>query len=469
MKTARLVAHDSGRLRSLSLTKDTITIGSAAGNDFVLEDSSVSRTHARIDRVGTEYRLIDLDSSNGTFVAGKKLQQPHLLREGDAISFGRVALLFQPEDAPSDRSQSFPRAVLQTAEAVLPPAKARRRPPHPVLVAFATLAFVFFGFALTLYLLNWDQMENAPEVSEAPRTKAAPTSPRPVVPESIPIPATAKTSAAAKAGIATLNFYRSLAGVPAVEIDASMTAADITHSRYLVRNFAEQIKTGQLGALAHTEDPALPGYTPEGRKAAEQSDIDCEYFPPGMEISLSAAEDLIAVPFHRLNLLNPQLKLIGYGQYCENRFCAAGLNVSTDPAHVSLVAAPSPVPITFPPKDSHLKMRDFKGEWPNPLSACPGYTAPAGLPITLQLGPGIAAKIGGYSLIFDGTSPTAVASCAFDADTYTNPVPAEQALVRNILKHFGAAVLVPRQPLKPGNYTVSLTLDHPYTWTFTIE
>ena len=120
----------------------------------------------------------------------------------------------------------------------------------------------------------------------------------------------------------------------------------------------------------------------------ESSDVEEGYQPNGAAwISPQAAIDgWISAPFHRLAILNPGLHAAGYGQYCQNGYCAAGLNLLTDMDEVPLRPRLLPKPIMFPPDGAELPLKSFEGEWPNPLTSCPGYAAPSGLGITLQLG-----------------------------------------------------------------------------------
>ena len=60
-----------------------------------VEASGVSRRHARID-VGTHgATLVDLDSSNGTFVGGRRISAPHALQDGDRLELGAATLIFR--------------------------------------------------------------------------------------------------------------------------------------------------------------------------------------------------------------------------------------------------------------------------------------------------------------------------------------------------------------------------------------
>ena len=60
-------------IRSVSMKPGGLTIGRSADNDVALDDSKVSRHHARIEFDGTNYQVVDLNSTNGTYLANVKL------------------------------------------------------------------------------------------------------------------------------------------------------------------------------------------------------------------------------------------------------------------------------------------------------------------------------------------------------------------------------------------------------------
>lgn len=77
--------------------KSEITIGRASSNDLVLEDTSLSRNHARLVwRDETAY-IEDLGSRNGTLVNGILLQQTRSVDERDDLVFGRLAFHLEPK------------------------------------------------------------------------------------------------------------------------------------------------------------------------------------------------------------------------------------------------------------------------------------------------------------------------------------------------------------------------------------
>jgi ABC-type multidrug transport system ATPase subunit len=68
--------------------KNIIQIGRDASNDVVLESPAVSRYHAQIERVGQRHRLIDLRSTNGTFVNDNRVEGEVWLQPSDVIRIG---------------------------------------------------------------------------------------------------------------------------------------------------------------------------------------------------------------------------------------------------------------------------------------------------------------------------------------------------------------------------------------------
>ncbi len=72
------------------------SIGRAAGNQVILADDRVSRRHAVIHAQGEgEFWMVDLGTSNGTYVNGRRLSQPGRLNHGDVIKIGSSQLVFR--------------------------------------------------------------------------------------------------------------------------------------------------------------------------------------------------------------------------------------------------------------------------------------------------------------------------------------------------------------------------------------
>lgn len=82
--------------RTFSLESGDHTIGRDPRCGICLDDASVSRRHARI-RVPVAGGAVveDLDSTNGTFVEGRRVKDARPLRDGDTVAIGSVALTFR--------------------------------------------------------------------------------------------------------------------------------------------------------------------------------------------------------------------------------------------------------------------------------------------------------------------------------------------------------------------------------------
>ena len=71
-----------------------LSMGRSSKNDVTLQDEKVSRHHARIERRPDGYHFVDQQSSNGSFVNGRRVSQ-QLLRSGDEIRLGRTVMEFR--------------------------------------------------------------------------------------------------------------------------------------------------------------------------------------------------------------------------------------------------------------------------------------------------------------------------------------------------------------------------------------
>lgn len=76
-----------------SLSRATTRIGRHPDSDVSLDDISVSRRHAEIERQGDEHVLRDVGSLNGTYV-NQRRSDSVVLQQGDEILIGRFRLLF---------------------------------------------------------------------------------------------------------------------------------------------------------------------------------------------------------------------------------------------------------------------------------------------------------------------------------------------------------------------------------------
>ena len=84
-------------LKECELDEELTTIGREATNKLVIADPSVSRQHAWVEKKDDGYYLVDKNSSNGSYVNGKKITQQKL-SHNDKVQLGNAQLVFEDED-----------------------------------------------------------------------------------------------------------------------------------------------------------------------------------------------------------------------------------------------------------------------------------------------------------------------------------------------------------------------------------
>src|SRR4030088_3416610 len=92
--------------RQFPLVGKTFSLGRAKDNNVVFTSAKVSRRHALVHaQGGSEFSLVDLGSSNGTHLNGRRVVQPIPLKSGDTIQIGEQSLVFRLETigAPTDQ------------------------------------------------------------------------------------------------------------------------------------------------------------------------------------------------------------------------------------------------------------------------------------------------------------------------------------------------------------------------------
>jgi len=83
-----LVQGGREKSREILLKDGSITIGRLDDSDVSLADRLVSRRHALLEKDRGQWLIRDAGSRNGTFVNGKRISEPHVLRDGDVIQIG---------------------------------------------------------------------------------------------------------------------------------------------------------------------------------------------------------------------------------------------------------------------------------------------------------------------------------------------------------------------------------------------
>jgi len=91
---ARLLISDGSADRTVELTDASTVAGRAPENKIVIDDKQASRRHFSIDKIEYGFKIVDLESRNGTRVNDRQVNQ-QLLRPGDKIVIGKHTLTFE--------------------------------------------------------------------------------------------------------------------------------------------------------------------------------------------------------------------------------------------------------------------------------------------------------------------------------------------------------------------------------------
>src|SRR5262245_44908342 len=79
------ISEKGGETRRLEFDKLEITIGRVQGNDIILPKGNVSKRHSRIVLKDGKFIIVDLKSTNGTYVNGRKITSPIVIKSSDKV------------------------------------------------------------------------------------------------------------------------------------------------------------------------------------------------------------------------------------------------------------------------------------------------------------------------------------------------------------------------------------------------
>ncbi|MCK5802564.1 MAG: PEGA domain-containing protein [Lentisphaeria bacterium] len=123
----------------LDLKPFGFVLGRAKDNDLVLADEDLSRRHCRISESGGKWLVEDLESMNGVWVNGKRIEGPTELKVGDRFTLCSQEFMFTDTDAPPPVADVAVPAEPDEAATVLPLGKI-------ALLAAMALLIAFLGF-----------------------------------------------------------------------------------------------------------------------------------------------------------------------------------------------------------------------------------------------------------------------------------------------------------------------------------
>jgi len=176
--------------RVFELTQDRVNVGRDDDNLICLDHITVSLHHAILVRVGTQYKVRDLISTNGTFVNGERITTAEL-HHGDALMFGEVEMRYEEAGQPAlEPKKPAGQTVLPLGRSrpIAPPVKelefrivgADGRTYGPVN-ATELRKWISQGFANEQTWVpaearrNWKQLAEFPEFADALRANPTPT------------------------------------------------------------------------------------------------------------------------------------------------------------------------------------------------------------------------------------------------------------------------------------------------------
>jgi hypothetical protein len=94
------------------LKGEVVNIGRNTENHLVISDLRISRFHAQLRTIRSRYVIFDLDSTGGTYVNDKRINQ-YILHPGDVISLAGVPIIYGQDVSPfSDETQDMPASFL---------------------------------------------------------------------------------------------------------------------------------------------------------------------------------------------------------------------------------------------------------------------------------------------------------------------------------------------------------------------
>lgn len=121
-------------------------IGRTAGNDIVLDDATVSGSHAVLISAGGGWKIEDAGSSNGTFVNGARISAT-VLKAGDSLRLGKVELQY---DGPAAAGTQVISAVKDADKTLVQPLAKKRLPAW----AYGLVAFLVVGVGLGVFFFK---------------------------------------------------------------------------------------------------------------------------------------------------------------------------------------------------------------------------------------------------------------------------------------------------------------------------
>ncbi len=129
---AIVVNEKGGEQKRLEFDKPEVTIGRVQGNDIILPKGNVSKRHSRIVLKDGKFIIVDLKSTNGTYVNGRKITSPLVVKGTDKIYIGDFILSVEELQGAGAEEAPPPAPNPRKSTASIPPPPPPRRTPVAV-------------------------------------------------------------------------------------------------------------------------------------------------------------------------------------------------------------------------------------------------------------------------------------------------------------------------------------------------
>ncbi|MCM2267643.1 MAG: FHA domain-containing protein [Elusimicrobiales bacterium] len=116
-----MIKFEAAFMKEVKLDKPAFTLGRKPDNDIALDNAAVSGHHCKFYESGGTWFVEDMNSTNGTFVNGKKTLKAGL-KPGDTVTIVKYSLLFADENtamASAPKEAPLPAQKPKTAQGAL--------------------------------------------------------------------------------------------------------------------------------------------------------------------------------------------------------------------------------------------------------------------------------------------------------------------------------------------------------------
>jgi hypothetical protein len=242
-----------------------------------------------------------------------------------------------------------------------------------------------------------------------------------------------------------VNYFREMSSLPPVTEDPALSAGAVDHSCYMLQN-----------GISHDEVPGKTAYTAAGDEAGNNGNVAVSSSPTAS--AKSHIELWMTGPFHAIGLLRTNLQTVGFGMCADAAAPAWHSGATLDVLHGLGTKTPLTAPVLFPGNGTTTSLSKFVTESPDPLPYC-GYAGTAGLPVIALMPETVTGDVSATITGPNGPVPT----CALSQNNTDGTAAA-------ILGADNGVVAIPKAPLLPGTYTVTVvTSARTVTWTFTVD